>query len=207
MDGVAVGNDLVIDAIFFELLLKGGHLGGLHHGIVRAAQGEDLGLDLRARRNRLGIEPAVEADHALEVEPVTSHLDNPGATKAIADSGDAGGIERRLLEQRLVGCAGTFAKKRTVAFVKRGFLAIVGHRCWANFLAVDIGGESDVPQLRQLIGISARRVGDPAPIVNEDHAGALTGQGIVVGEITLQRGTFLVGIVDRFGDEFGLGHA
>ena len=99
------------------MLLEGGHVLRILEGIVGAAKREHPGLDGCAGRKGTTVEPAVEADHALEVEPVARHLDDARAAEAIADGGDARRIELRLLQESLIRGARAGARKRSRSFL------------------------------------------------------------------------------------------
>ena len=71
-----------------------------------------------------------------------------------------------------------------------------GHAGGMHALAVDIGGEGDVAELRDHVRAHLRVVGQAAPIVDDDDAGTRTALRIVINHVALERRAGLVGVVD-----------
>ena len=80
------------------------------------------------------------------------------------------------------------AEQRPVSLVFAGLGAGFGDVLGPDALAVDVSAKRDVTELGEHLGAFLLVSAQTGPLMHHQHAGALAGEGIIVGEIAFQGG-------------------
>src|SRR6185369_7316360 len=99
VNGIAVADELPVNAGLSHLILKCGHLVGFYKGIVGAVQGQHPALDVLCILGRGRCQSSVEADYAFHIGSIAGQFQYGGASEAVADGGDAMRINQFLFFQ------------------------------------------------------------------------------------------------------------
>ncbi len=130
---------------------------------------------------------AVETGHAHEIRALLGHREDDGAAEAVADGGDATGVDARIRLDQVVGRHEALLADPGLAAHRRGprpgLLGVLGRLA----LAVHVEREGDVALLGQRLGAFFRVVVQAPPFVHHDDRRPLALGGIVVGEKADQR--------------------
>ena len=128
---------------------------------------EDFGLDI-VRVSGVGrIEIAVETDDAFEVRAAASHFEDDASAETIADSGDFVGVNKGIFFDLFETCEGAAAHQLSVAAINGRLLGRFIGVGGADAFAVNIDGECDVAEGRQLFGAFFNVRADTRPFVDD----------------------------------------
>jgi hypothetical protein len=153
------------------------------------------------------VERAVDRDIPDQRRTSGAELDADRPAEAIADQRDLGGVDRRVLDQRIERSLGARPHQRTVLVVDRGLRLHFRHILRQDALAVaeKVGRERHVSELGPGLGETHRLRRHALARMHHQHRRPLAGDGVVVDQITFELGV-AVNVLDPFLLELGLCH-
>ena len=174
-----------------------------HHRVDGTGQHEQLRPDRRRVGRVVRDQPAVEGHRTDQVGAGAGQFQCRGAAEAVAHDDDPGvvdvGVGAEPVESRLH--PGTH--ERQVLVVRAGDLA-GGVVARSDALAVDVGTERHVAQAREHRHAGLDVLVHAVPVVDDEHTGAGTRHGGVLGEDPEERGALVV-VTDGLDTDVGSG--